>query len=581
LLGFDIFFGTNASLKNPQFRSARCGACHNAPSLTDHTVPFTLKAQLVDAQPEFEKGTPTNEPLEEPLTRERVISGFLLESEVADNGGDAMEGNVANLGIVTAPVVTNNGNCTTANCSGYAFPDAITADATLDATGKATSLTMRVHSDLGIGPVAGPGTPVPFTGFGHSFFDNGVYNIGVTPCVADQTHVIGACEDGGRGDLDPFGWPMSLATVSMKNLGGPGQEPGTPIAAFDPSKAQPTGSPARADVQPCAPYCSSGGLYELTAQDQQINPGYDTKPVSVLPAYIGPYAIPATHGDGHPQQDEVCGPPGACINTLTDSANNEGFGEFPFDPRPGISEVVNYAYAPGNSVIGGPGVAEQGTWPVVNRVSRFGSIKAPQLREVELTGPYFHNGGKLTLRQVIDFYVRGGDFPVTNSAHRDFNILNLNAEIQSDLSEEEKVALVDYLLEFTDDRVRFERAPFDRPQMILPLDGMAPESGQNVGTALTPMYVNRDVMLSNCSATLPDGTPAGKFGPNIQSCDGGMFLNIPPAGAAGNLAPIPNFLGIVGVGGAKDPLGRTRLRLVGPDASGPACVPIATSQYCH
>jgi cytochrome c peroxidase len=581
LLGFDIFFGTNASLKNPQFRSARCGACHNSPSLTDHTVPFTLKAQLVDAQPEFEKGTPTNEPLEEPLTRERVISGFLLESEVADNGGDAMEGNVANLSLVPPAVANGNPNCTTTNCAGYMFPDAITADATLDATGKATALTMRIHSDLGIGPVAGPGTPVPFTGFGHSFFDNGVYNIGVTPCVANQTHVIGACEDGGRGDLDPFGWPMSLATVSMKNLGGPGQEPGTPIAAFDPSKAQPTGSPARADVQPCAPYCSSGGLYELTAQDQQINPGYDTKPVSVLPAYIGPYAIPATHGDGHPQQDEVCGPPGACINTLTDSANNEGFGEFPFDPRPGISEVVNYAYAPGNSVIGGPGVAEQGTWPVVNRVSRFGSIKAPQLREVELTGPYFHNGGKLTLRQVIDFYVRGGDFPVTNSAHRDFNILNLNAEIQSDLSEEEKVALVDYLLEFTDDRVRFERAPFDRPQMILPLDGMAPESGQNVGTAQTPMYVNRDVMLSNCSLTLPDGSLAGKFGPNIQACDGGMFLNIPPAGAAGNSAPIPNFLGIVGVGGAKDPQGRARLRLVGPDASGSACVPIATSQYCH
>jgi cytochrome c peroxidase len=572
LLGFDIFFGSNASLKNPQFRSARCGACHNAPALTDHTVPFTLKAMLVDAQPEFEKGTPTNEPLEEPLTRERIISGFLLESEVADNGGDAMEGNVANLSIVPAPVVNNNGNCTTTNCSGYAFPDAITADATIDpTTGKATALTMRIHSDLGIGPVAGPGTPVPFTGFGHSFFDNGVYNIGVTPCVADQTQVIGACEDGGRGDLDPFGWPMSLSAVSMKNLGGPAQEPGSPIAAFDPTNNLARG---RADAQPCAPYCASGGLYELTKQDQQINPGYDTVPVSVLPAYIGPYAIPATHGDGHPQQDEVCGPPGGCINTLTDSANNEGFGEFPFDPRPGLSEVINSAVATGDSTVGGRGAIEQGTWPVVNRVSRFGSIKAPQLREVELTGPYFHNGGKLTLRQVIDFYVRGGDFPVTNSAHRDFNILNLNAEIQSDLSEEEKVALVDYLLEFTDDRVRFERAPFDRPQMIIPLDGMAPELGQVVGATT----VNRDVMLSGCSATLPDGSLASKLGPGIQSCDGGMFLNIPAVGAAGDATPLPNFLNIIGAGGVTDPQGRARQRLVGAAAN---CGANTTSQYCH
>jgi hypothetical protein len=391
--------------------------------------------------------------------------------------------------------------------------------------------------------------------------------------------VTGACEDEGRGDNDPFGWPMSLSAVSMKNLGGPAQQPGQSIALFNPSAAT-----TRVDELPCAPYCHSGGLYELTAQDQHMNPGYDTKPKSQLPAYIGVYAIPGTHGDGHPQQDEVCGAPGACINTLTDSANNEGFGEFPFDPRPGLSEVTNAAYAAGDSTIGGPGAAEQGTWPVVNRVSRFGSIKAPQLREVELTGPYFHNGGKLTLRQVVDFYVHGGDFPVTNSAHRDFNIINLNAELQSDLSEDEKVSLVDYMLTFTDDRVRFERAPFDRPQMIIPLDGTSPESGQNIGTATTPAYVNRDVMLTGC-------VDAGNFGPGQQACDPAtssdgstqpMFLNIPAVGAGGDAAPLPNFLNIIGAGGATDPQGRARLRLVGADAtSGPACVPVATSQYCH
>jgi len=61
-----------------------------------------------------------------------------------------------------------------------------------------------------------------------------------------------------------------------------------------------------------------------------------------------------------------------------------------------------------------------GTNPTPNRVLRDGAFKAPQLRNVELTGPYFHNGGTLTLRQVVDFYTRGGDFPITNAAHRDF-----------------------------------------------------------------------------------------------------------------------------------------------------------------
>src|SRR4051812_49340166 len=39
------------------------------------------------------------------------------------------------------------------------------------------------------------------------------------------------------------------------------------------------------------------------------------------------------------------------------------------------------------------------------------AFKTPGLRNVELTGPYFHNGGKATLRQVVDFYSIGGDFP--------------------------------------------------------------------------------------------------------------------------------------------------------------------------
>jgi hypothetical protein len=117
-------------------------------------------------------------------------------------------------------------------------------------------------------------------------------------------------------------------------------------------------------------------------------------------------------------------------------------------------------------------------------VLRDGAFKAPQLRNVELTGPYFHNGGILTLRQVVDFYSRGGDFPLTNAEHRDFLLTNLNLEIQSNLSEEEKVALVDFLLELTDERVAHAAAPFDHPQVILPIDGTASDNTAGAGALL-------------------------------------------------------------------------------------------------
>jgi len=589
LLGFDIFFGSNLSLKNPNFRSARCGACHNAPALTDHTFPFTVKGTELDNFAEFERSNPTIEPLTEPAVRERVISGFLLESEINEPGQDAVERKAGNLGLVPAPVVNNNGNCITDNCSGYVFPDAITVNA--DITGY------DIHSDLGSGPVAGAGVPVPFTGFAGSFIDNGVYNIGVRPCVADQTHVIGACEDTGRGNTDAFGWPLSLAALMLKNLGGPAQEPGVPIEAFDPNNK----GDNRADNPECAPFCSQGGLLELSAQDQRINPGYEDEPEDPqVPGFLAPFLNRITVGDEAPQADEACGPVGGCINTLMDVANEEGFPEVPFDPRGSAGEVTNGARAGGDGDSGLTGAgcgngtgtapcsagvttplttngsAQMGTWPVVNRIGRFGNFKAPQLREVELTGPYFHNGGKLTLRQVVDFYVRGGDFPITNSQHRDFNILNLNAELQSDLSEEEKVALVDYMLEFTDDRVALEAAPFDHPQLILPLDGTAPESD---GT------INRDAMLTGCVLA-----PA-QFGPGQQFCSGDataiaaaptatgpLFLNVPATGAAGNPGGrIPNFLGIAGAGpDAANPSGRRRL--VGAAAF---CGSNITSQYCH
>jgi cytochrome c peroxidase len=96
------------------------------------------------------------------------------------------------------------------------------------------------------------------------------------------------------------------------------------------------------------------------------------------------------------------------------------------------------------------------------RIAVNGAAKVPGLRNVELTAPYFHNGGSATLRQVVEFYNRGGNFANNN-------IADLDADIQPlGLSEDEIRSLVDFLKSLTDDRVRYQAAPFDHPQLLVP-----------------------------------------------------------------------------------------------------------------
>jgi cytochrome c peroxidase len=81
-----------------------------------------------------------------------------------------------------------------------------------------------------------------------------------------------------------------------------------------------------------------------------------------------------------------------------------------------------------------------------------GEFKVPGLRNVELTGPYFHNGKYLTLRQVVDFYDRGGDVP-----NDELEVLGLSSA--------EKDAIVDFMLALTDEDVRWQRGVFDHPSL--------------------------------------------------------------------------------------------------------------------
>lgn len=149
--------------------------------------------------------------------------------------------------------------------------------------------------------------------------------------------------------------------------------------------------------------------------------------------------------------------------------------------------------------------------PSVQRPATQGSFKVPTLRNVELNGPYFHNGGQATLRQVVDFYTRGGDFHEQNLATLDPDIQLLFGLVGNDAA---KNQLVDFLLALTDERVRFEKAPFDHPELIL-ADGA-------VGDTLK---------VKTC------GTPG-------VACD--VQVKLPAVGAGGlpTKQPIRTFLGL-------------------------------------
>src|SRR5947199_5383831 len=115
------------------------------------------------------------------------------------------------------------------------------------------------------------------------------------------------------------------------------------------------------------------------------------------------------------------------------------------------------------------------------RVDVDGAFKVPTMRNVELTGPYFHNGGMATLEQMVDFYSRGGDFREANivNVHPDMNVIG-------GMDATRKANLVAFLKSLTDDRVRYQKAPFDHPQLMIANGVEIPAVGASGGLALQP-----------------------------------------------------------------------------------------------
>ena len=568
VFGFDIFAGANltAALQpgsprnprhaitradgspmqiavgsNPFTRSAKCMLCHLGAEQTDHSI--NISHGLLKNDAEFEYPTPPfvadpdnifgdgRLPAPEPSGLFKAVGGLILAEEVEETPQDAVEVEPRNFAMFDDP---------------------------------ATPWDDRV--------VAQPGN--------FAFGDQGVYNIGLRPNV----------EDTGRGGDDAFGQPLSLAALTLKNIGGPDYEPcdgpadSCVMSGFDPSDLGATFEESGDDL------VYPGSTHDL----QSINPGYERSPITpLMPAYMVPWINGLPAGELHPQIDEMAG---MAPNTLTPPNGGPGI-EFPevmfgadqhcatYDPAVFGSGPPNFGWgatdpATGELVLGRcpqnqSGAAGNfdfpvhGTWPVPNRVLRDGAFKAPALRNVELTGPYFHTGSYLTLRQVVDFYVRGGDFPITNAESRDPHVVNLThqafafgrttgADLTTPVNygvligvfadglpdtqflydampdtdhavtpeyatpEEAKIALVKFMLSLTDPRVKYERAPFDRPEIFVPIDGLAPE---NTG--------GRAQLVSQSGVACP-----------ATGSTGICFRQIPATGATGNATPLQNFLAV-------------------------------------
>ena len=610
IFGFDIFAGGNLTAalpvgprnpaagpsfplgvgSNPFLRTARCMLCHLGPEQSDHTN--NVNAGLLQGGTEQEFPFPQG--AAEPTGVLRLVTGFSLAEELEENAQDGVEVENRNFNIF------GNDLTLPAGCvPELGFPNGTDCMAPENAQIARSSAT--------------------------AFQDNGIYNIGLRPTNDDIL----------RGGNDPFGFPLALSALALANLGGE-IAPGVFFEPCD-TETEAIADPASCNLPNFEPDPTNvnaltglmggvgGGLYETVGDcpgcdfegtgyfQESINPGLQLEPAEPqLPEYLAEWANNLPAGEANPLIDELAFAP----NTITETPAAE-FGEILFGADVHCGRFIPAAFgtgppsfgwgavdANGNPVVSQSGASicpnsqtgvppnmglgdgpyvpgslvapPNGTWgttPFANRVARDGAAKVPHLRNVELTGPYFHTGSYLTLRQVVDFYIRGGDFPVTNQEDRDPNLVNVDVqafgygstvelnqlfldgipdgpsqygsmpdtsppgcipapgfpngpnctpEPATTTPEEAEVSIVKFLIALTDERVAFRSAPFDQPEIFVPIDGQAPQ-----------------IDFGRAQLEALAGVPCAPMAASPV-----CFEQIPQTGREGQLTRVPNFLGI-------------------------------------
>jgi cytochrome c peroxidase len=204
---------------------------------------------------------------------------------------------------------------------------------------------------------------------------------------------------------------------------------------------------------------------------------------------------------------------------------------------------------------------DTGRFQVTGNNNNLGQFRTPNLRNIELRAPYFHNGRMNTLADVVAFYNRGGDFNAPNKPGT-VRPRGLNAQQQSDL-----VAFMSRPL--TDPRVAGNLPPFDRPTLYTESNRVPQITGAGVagsGGVIPQPVALEPPLAGNSNFTL--GLTGGLGGANavlvIDNQDPGTGPGIPATaffarrqvtlGGAGNgngfasaTVPIPNDVALLGM----------------------------------
>jgi len=303
-----------------------------------------------------------------------------------------------------------------------------------------------------------------------SAYDNGFYNIGVRPTA----------EDRGIGNaLGPLGLPLSEARrlqacvkrlhAATKDVRLANRLCGVPRIPAVPVEARELLGQAAALLGKPAEVTALFALADPALQEP--NP----VPAAAVPPLVSAARALARLGAGNAAVKDLLGQADLLLPD-------------PLDPGTDAANPLGPPLGPGE------------------RVMADGAFKAPSLRNVELTAPYFHNGGQATLVQVVEFYDRGGDFRDENGADVDRAVRPLG------LTAPERDQLAAFLLALTDERVRWDRAPFDHPSLDVPNGGdpanpvLLPGLGiQVLDDRVTLPAVGRD------GSSVPLGTPRTPF----------------------------------------------------------------------
>jgi len=175
-----------------------------------------------------------------------------------------------------------------------------------------------------------------------------------------------------------------------------------------------------------------------------------------------------------------------------------------------------------------PNTEDGGRFEVTGNPADRGAFRTPSLRNVELRGPYFHNGRFNTLEEVVDFYNRGGDFTAPNKDPR-IQPLGLNAGQRADL-------LAFLRRPLTDPRVAAGTFPFDRP--ILYTESSRVPVIVGFGTAGQGGFVPRAIAIEpplggnpNFTVAVRDGLGGAPAILVIDTADPGADPDIPTSPA--------------------------------------------------